>query len=180
MSAAPQAGKKAKPDLSTVTVAPPPPEPELIDTTTPVDTSVLPFTMIYMNKWGPWLLSRLQEHWDYISPLNFRGIVSGLTTQNGCIFIRAKRAILLAVASRDTLELRPVVKVVFCFKFHPEDDDETKDVRLLLRRVEEWAKTIGARYVRMENIAAIDLSPSRAKDALFGKDATYLVKDLDA
>ena len=179
MSTASNVAKKAKPDLTKATVAPPPVEPSAVDTTTPMDTSVLPFTMIYVPKWGPWLLSRLQEHWPHISEFHYKGILANLTNQNGNIFIRSKRAVLLATHSRETLEARPVVKVIFCFKFHPDDEDQNKDVRLLFRRVDEWAKSMGARYVRVETPAAVDLTPTRLKEILGGDEASYFVKDFD-
>lgn len=150
------------------------------DTSTPVDQDVMPFSMIYMMKWRTWLMARMKEHWAHITEFNFNGIVAQHASQNGCMFIKAKRAILLATATRDALETRPVVKIIFCFKFHPENEDEDKDVRLLLRRVEEWANSQGAKEIRIENLEAFDMTRARLKnDFLKGESATYLVKGLD-
>lgn len=150
------------------------------DTTTPVDQDVMPFSMIYMAKWRTWLMARMKELWPHLNDFNFNQTVAQFASQNGCIFIKAKRAILLASAARDPLETRPVVKIIFCFKFHPDDEDEDKDVRLLFRRVEEWAKSHGAKEIRIENLDAVDITRARLKNEILkGDNASYLVKGLD-
>ncbi len=170
---------KAKPNLTSVTPAgevAPPPE---LDTATPIDVSVLPFNQLILPKWGPWMLARMQQHWPYLSGMNYLGALVPHMSSNGSLFIRAKRAVLLAVVTKETLDPRPFVDIVLCFKHRPDEQDEEKDVRLLFRRVEEWAKGMGAQDVRILHPERCDSTFSRLKDNLWADEAKYLRKGLD-
>lgn len=173
---------KPQPKLENVTIPAPSdtPESEQFDTTTPVDTTVVPFTMRDMAKWGPWLLYRLTEFWPHLHELNYAGRLSQLMGDNDVLFLRTRRAIILATVSRETLETRPNCQVSFIFKHHPASDEEDKDVRILLRQLDLWACSKGVRHIRIMNKVRCDLNWSRLKDALHGEDAKHLTKDLDA
>ncbi len=170
---------KLKPNLTSVTPAGPPVEAPEIDTTTPIDISVIPFTHRDQPKWSAWMIGRMGEFWPHIGVMNYAGIMNQHMGQNSSLFIRAKKAILLAVVTRETLDPRPIVDIIFCFKHIPDDEQQNKDVRLLYRRVEDWAKHHGARYVRIMHPERIDMTQSRIKDALWCEEDKMFLKDLD-
>lgn len=177
----PQPAKaKQKVNLVSVTPSAPPPPGAEFDTTTPIDVSVIPFTQRELPKWGEWMLYRLAQHWPHLGPMNYAGMLMHHMADNGSLFIRSKKAILLAVVTRETFETRPIVDVVFCFKHHPDEQEEEKDVRLLFRRAESWGRSMGARYVRITKQERLDSTPSRTKDNLWADESKILMKDLDA
>ncbi len=171
--------QKTAPNLTSVTPAGPPPEPPEIDTTTPIDVSVIPFSHRDMPKWGAWLLYRLSDIWPQFTAMSYVGLTSQHMGPPTSLFIRGRKAILLAVITRETFDARPIADIVFCFKHHPDNQDEEKDVRLLFRHVENWAKRLGAKYVRILNQERVDSTLSRTKDNLWADEGKILLKDLD-
>lgn len=169
---------KKKTDLTKVTVAPPAPDRSSVDSTTPIDISILPFTQMNLQKWGPWLHSRMEEFWPHLTSMNYHGFILQ-QINNGSLFLYASRAIMLATVARETLEPRPIVDIEFGFKFEPEDEDQNKDIRLLIRRVEDWARGQGARYVRVKHPERIDMTLSRTEEALWADKVEIFMKDLD-
>lgn len=167
---------KPKINLTSVTPEPPPAETGEMDTKTPIDVSVIPFSQIHIAKWGPWLLARLQQHFSMFAPLNYIGILSHHMGSNHSLFIRSRYAILLAVISREPFEPRPYVDLVFCFKHVPEKPEQDKDARLLFRRMDEWARSHGALEIRILHPERCDLSFSRSKESLGAEEARYLAK----
>jgi hypothetical protein len=179
-AAAAQVSKaKSKPNLSTVTPMGRPPAPAEFDTTTPVDMSVLPFTAMFLPKWTPWLLARMEEFWPHLTTFNLGSYLAPYMNGNGSIMLRAKKAIILAVQSREAFDPRPTVDIVLCFKFDPDDQEQDKDVRLLFRRVDDWAKGMGAKEIQVKHPERIDLTPSRLKEVLWGEEVKIWAKDLD-
>lgn len=172
--------KRKTADLTTVTPAPPPPERAEVDTTTKIETPVERFTAVLLGKWTPWLLSRMRQHWPHLTEWNFPGVIAEHIRSNGSLLIRSHKAIMLAVLTREAIEPRPVVDIVFMFKFHPEDPEHDKFVRPLFRQAEEWGRSNGARHVRLVDVDHIDLTHTKAKDIMgSAKDAGVLVKELD-
>lgn len=172
---------KARPNLTSVTPSAPaaPPETEGMDTTTPMDTSVIAFTQRDFPKWGAWTLDRLQQFWPHLTGFNYMGILGQCMADRGTLFLRAKKALVMATVTREPMEPRPVCDIIFCFKHHPDDEQENKDVRLLFRRVEDWAKSQGVRYVRVLYPDRMDTTYSKTKDCLYADDVRVIVKDLD-
>ncbi len=170
---------RPKPDLTTVTPAVPPPESEAMDTTTPMDISIRAFTMQDIPKWGAWALGRLALVWPHLTSFNYIGILGQCMADRGTLFLRAPRALIMAVVTREALSARPVCDIVFCFKHIIDDEQQNKDVRLLFRRVEDWARGQGVKQVRVLYPERLDTTYSRTKDALYGDDVKIIVKDLD-
>jgi hypothetical protein len=168
-----------KPNLESVTVSVPPPEPEAMDTTTPMDTSVLPFTHRDLPKWGPWTKYRMSQIWPHISNFSFVSQTAQIIADNSKLFIRSKYAILLASQGRETLDTRPVVDIVFCFMHHPERAEELADVKLLIKRVDEWSRRLGAKYIRAMHPERIDASFTTLKTYMLAKEDKLILKDLD-
>ena len=182
MNAAAQAAmptKKKGPDLSKVTPEGAYADPPEWDTTTPIDTSVDRFDNRMLPKRGAWLLSRMQPFWPGFNQMNYAGLLFMQMHDNGSLFIRSKRAIMLAVCSNETFEPRPTVDVVFLFKFHPNDEAQDKDALLLWRRAEEWAKGMGGRQLRVLHPDRVDVAMGRLKQWSDGDQPKALVKDLD-
>ncbi len=170
---------KPRPDLTSVTPMMPAPEPEAMDTTTPMDISVLPFTMKEIPKWGPWLLARLNFLWPHFTASNYIGLMGQHMADSGTLLIKARKALLMAVATREAMNPRPVIDVVFIFKHVPEDEEQNKDVRLLVRHMENWGRSMGARGTRVLYPAHVDLTLSRAREIFVAEDVKYLGRDLD-
>ena len=170
---------KTRPNLSTVVPYSPPPEGPEMDTTTPMDTSVMPFTQMLIPKWGPWLLSRLNQHWDFMGPMTWKNHLAQHMGPNDSLLIKAKRAILLVVYNRETFEPRPVANIVFCFKFDPKDASQDADVKLLFDRVEDWAMKLGIQYITVRHPERCDLPYAKVREFLGGEERKVLVKDLD-
>lgn len=172
---------KPRPVLTSVTPMVAPPEVEPMDTTTPMDNSIRAFTRMDIPKWGPWVLARLQYFWPHLNTFNYVGLLGQFMSDRGTLLLRARKALIMAVITREPLEPRPVCDIVFCFKHTPDNEQENKDVRLLFRRVEDWARTQGVRYVRVLDADKMDTDYSRTKEILgeSGDQVKYLRKDLD-
>lgn len=168
--------EKAKLNLTSVTPPPPPPDAQKFDTTTPIDVSVIRFTQMHIAKWGPWMLARLAFLWPHFNSMNYIGILMQHMSSPGTLFIRSKFAVLLAVISRDTLDPRPVVDIIFCFKHHPDSQPEDKYVRMLFRHAEDWARSQGAMGLRVLHPERCDMTFSRTKEVLWGEEEKYLLK----
>lgn len=152
-------------NLTTVTPAPEmPPRPEF-DTTTPINEQVTSFTMRDIPLWGEWLLYRLQMLYPHLGQLNYQGYLSQYIGNNWSIFIKTKYAIGMAVRVNDPFEQRPIVRNVFVFKHHPDQEEENKDVRLILSSYKNWGKSMGARRVEITGYFG-DVTPSKRHDML--------------
>lgn len=169
---------KGKINLTSVTPSPPPPDRAEMDTTTPIDATVVPFTQLDTPKWGPWLMARLAFVWPHVNAMNYMSVLMQIMGDKGSILIRSRRAILMAVCSREALEPRPVVDIVFCFKHDPNSKEQDKDVKILTRRVEDWARGMGARGVRVMNPDTCDSTPGETRDILGAQDTKYIFKAL--
>ncbi len=173
---APQAAQKTKLNLTAVTPQPPPPENVPIDTKTPVDATVIPFTQLDTPKWGPWMMARLAFLWPHVNSMNYMSILMQIMGDKGSILIRSRRAIVLAVMTRESMEPRPVVDIIFCFKHDPNSQEQDKDVSLLFRRVEDWARGMGARGVRIMNPDNCDSARAKTRDILGAEDTRHMFK----
>ena len=168
-----------KPNLESVSIPPDPPEAEPLDTRTPMDVSVIPFTHRDLPKWGPWTQYRMSQHWPQISAFTFASHTAQLIGDNSKLFIRSMHAILLASHCRETLDMRPTVDIAFCYRHHPNRDEELNDVKLLIKRVDEWARRIGVRYIRVLHPERIDVPFGVLKTYMLAKEDKLILKDLD-
>lgn len=176
----PVKSEKTPINLTSATVAPPPSEKPEYDTTTPVNDQVEALTLRDMNTWGPWLLCRLQEHFPQFTALNYTGFLSQHMSQNHYKIVRTKFAVMMAAYTRDTLDIRPVIDLVFLFKHHPDREEENKDVRRLLRELDVWARSHGATHIRILHPDRCDANFSKMTDMLYGQQVKYISKEIKA
>lgn len=170
--------EKAKLNLTSVTPAVEPPEAPEIDTTTPIDVSIIPFTQRDFAKWGPWFFARLAFLWPHVTGANYLGMLMQHIASPGSLLIRSKHAVLLAVLTRESFDPRPIVDLVFCFKHRPDSQPEDKYARILFRQMEDWARDHGASGLRVLHPERCDLSFSRTKEVLWGDEQKYLLKTI--
>lgn len=170
--------KEKAPNLTAVTVAPESVAAAQPDTTTPVDITIQPYTMRDTPKWGKWMQYRLSRegYWPHLTELNYTGFLAQHIGQNTSLFIRAKRAVMLAVLTRETFDPRPVIDIVFLFMHDPADKDQNKDVRVLVRAAEKWGEGHGARMIRMLDPNRIDATMSVMESIFNTKKLTYAAK----
>ncbi len=178
MSNAALKAEKVELNLASVTPQGPPIEMAEIDTTTPTDVTVIPFTEIHFAKWGPWVLGRLALIFPHLNNFNFRGILGQHIGVNTSLFLRTKKALILAVVTRETLEPRPYIDIVFCLKHFPEVQEDDKEVRLLFRRVEDWARGHGAIGIRMLHQDRCDMAFAKTKEGMRADEKKIVVKEI--
>lgn len=180
-AAATPAAQPTKPNLASVMpMSAPPPEQDL-QSRTPMDRTIVPFTAIDLVRWRPWLFSRLHAHWPTLNDFYFPGIVQQLMADNANLFVRTAHTIMLATCQKECIMLdpRPVVDIIFGFKHHPDEVKEDEELVKLIDHISEWGKRRGARLVRAKYPQRIDGRWGNVRKLMLAEETRSFVIDLD-
>lgn len=163
---------KPEPDLSTRQVArEPEPKPDL-QSHTPAEQPIRAFTLNDLPQWGPWLLSKLTATWPHIDAFSMRTRLAQMISDNETVLLIANNAVGAATMHMDPLEIRPYVKVIFCWS---RSDRGDADVVALLRSFEMWGRLKGAKELRPGEYT--ELTASRMKENF--QERSYFYRSMD-
>ncbi len=131
--------------------APPPEPPKEFDTKTPALTAIRRFTLNDVPRYADKLYPHLKERFPHLHERMYGGWLRSCIDDNATFFVCGEATVAMAKMSRDPLDPRPVVDIVFCLgnpaEFVP-----------LYREILRWSKDLGAFETRDKSPAAKEIA----------------------
>lgn len=124
------------------------------------------FRLADLDQWGEGLLERLVQRWPHISRPTFAGRIRQWMESNDFLFVKTDAAIALATRTYEGLDPRPIVYGIFIWPVVPDRERAEPHIMALVRDIERWGRTMGAREARPGDDAT--MSPGRIKGKMTG------------